>query len=109
MDKIDFGDCVRKYLDLSTGHITSNDSILLENISGNRMPCDPIVVVAYGYEEGFFIPIGEWNTEDSSIAMGAGFSEAFIALLTACHQQGYDMLRLDRDGPECDALPKFDW
>ncbi len=87
------------YLDLSTAHITKQDSILLTR------PAYETNVVAYNYDEGFFVPISS-TSEDNPVDE---FSSQFKAIYQYCRDNNINMLRLDADADQSAQFPTFDW
>lgn len=99
---------VERVMVVSTSHVTKNDMDLLEKGETN--------VVAYNYEFGSFVVISvdfisaNFSTEDMAKAIRKdGFTGAFLFLYTVAKAKGFQMIRLDCDGPVYDDLPKFDW
>jgi hypothetical protein len=92
----------RKYVDLSTAHISRKDSQLLVSPIG----CVPAGLIVYENEYGFFIPITNEESPDMTLH---GFSREFAELVTLCQEQGISLIRLDCDAPKIEGLPEFDW
>jgi len=87
-------------LDVSTGHMTKEDSWGLEANSHNG----PAPVYELG-EYGWLVYVGElednWPGED--------WSPAFINVMRTAKELKCDYVRFDRDGREYPELQKFDW
>ena len=93
-----------KYLDLSTAHITADDSQKLS---------DPDVfgeagLSVYENDYGWFIPVSGYDDLVAKVQQ-AGMSEAFVELIRLCKAQGIELIRLDCDAPVIEGLPVFDW
>ena len=92
-----------KYLDLSTAHITKEDSEMLSD----HDECHRGGLVVYDYEYGFFIPV--CDELDGVQIRQAGFSDALAYIVELCQEQKIDLIRLDCDGEEIEGLPTFEW
>jgi len=111
--------CINKCFEASTGHITKEDSVLL-NTSGDNGQ-DALCVYAYGASSegiiddqyGYFIhvPLDEPTDFLDTIksAKQAGYSEALCNLMELARRNDCKYLQLDRDGVEYDDLPKHNW
>jgi len=87
------------YWDVSTAHITRQDSrILAEYSQGNEAG-----LIVHRYEEGFFIPVLEERLTDARL------SQDFIRLYRMAQENGISMLRLDRDAEIVEGLPVHEW
>ena len=80
----------QKVLVISTVHIGPQDTTWLE---------DNEVTIAQD-EYGFFI----WAKTEHR-----GLPSSIAQVLKTARNEGYDYVRLDRDGPVYDDLVKFDW
>jgi hypothetical protein len=97
------------YVDLSTSHITENDSLRLKRAAKQKSPTDLIV---REYEEGFFIhvPLGVAdNTDTVNHMIANGYSLAMVALFRLAKEQRLGLIRLDRDGTVVEELEHFNW
>jgi len=91
---------VFKVLDISTGHMTKDDSLGLD--ANSHSGPAPVYEL---HEYGWLVYVGEieesWPGED--------WSEAFRKVLNAAKELGCDYVRFDRDGREYPELQKFEW
>lgn len=87
--------------DVGTGHVLQADMEALVNR-------DPAAcgVIAYLYEEGAFIYL---NKEFLVGLDASDYSQAFKDLYRWALSLGCKWLQLDRDGPEYDDIPSFEW
>ena len=108
---------VRKILDLSTAHITNDDSAILDSYADSgadritKYPSQALVVYPHA-EYGYLVSCSQSGCElrDTLQNMSvAGFSKEFIAIFEAAATQGMAYILLDRDAPQCEELPVFDW
>lgn len=100
------------YMDCSMVHITKNDADLLqaaadglEIFEGFR--CMAPLVYPFPAEYGFMVHVID---DDELLALHhkAGFSAAFMALLTYARKYQCWWLRLDPDGEVFDEFPSFE-
>lgn len=89
------------YADVSTAHITEADAKELQEAVSNASHSTLIVYELA--ENGWLVYAGPMSQFDENL------STEFRQLLGAVKDQGCTFLRLDRDGPVLDNLPKFDW
>lgn len=100
-------------LDLSTGHITEEDSTklyILKELATLRN--SPIRIIAHQY--GWFVNVPEDKSVQERIErvialIDAGFSEEFIVLYFMARDSGCSWINFDQDGETVDDLPVFDW
>lgn len=104
----DFSEHIMHYIDLSTVHITRNDTKLL-----SERDFDYLELIVYKYPEGFFIFIGY---EDDTLPYitekfkEKGFSDDFLTLFSnAVKSHTATFLRLDCDGIVNENIPMHDW
>jgi hypothetical protein len=98
---------VRKYADISTGHITEKDSQLMTAL-GQR---DNSLLVS-AYPEGFFIRLLDsdcYTPAYEQEILEMGFSKTLYDLLTICAYAGFQGIQFDCDGPHYEQLETFDW
>lgn len=98
---------VRKYLDISTGHITKEDSERLAADALARRPFHPIVEESW-YGWWVYAPTElkkEWAPEVSA----RGYSKEFIGVLAYARKHRCTWIKLDCDAPVVPGLPVFDW
>jgi hypothetical protein len=108
--------------DVSTGHITKKDALLLEQAAARRSynvaerseerTGAPLIPVIARYAEGFFCFLAPDDTDFAEYLVAcktAGFSRAFIRLLCRARREGNYLLRLDADGNDAPGLQRFDW
>jgi hypothetical protein len=88
-------------LDISTVHVTRDDTILLD------IQCRHNPLTAYKYAEGYFILVPRDINLNEMYKYG--YSDAFVSILENCVVQEFGILRLDADGTIYDDLVKFDW
>jgi hypothetical protein len=97
---------ITKNLDISTVHISEQDS---ERLSSNG---DNGTLIVHPYEEGHFIYVENIQelfeiTIDKLIK--EGYSHAFIEIMQLAHDLGCAFIQLDGDGTEYKHMLKFDW
>lgn len=98
---------IRKYLDVSTIHITREDDELLSSDCTGLSPA----VIAYrkdGYSYWVYVAHDDEDEEERKLRK-AGYSQAFIVLLQEARAVGAGWICIDRDGAYSDKLPSFDW
>lgn len=95
---------IRRFMDLSTAHITLEDHDLLAGEHPHP--------IRYPYNYGWFVHVPEDATlrpefiRDLEII---GFSAEFVALVRKAMDEGCCYICLDQDGDVEDGLPTFDW
>lgn len=104
----------KKYLDVSTCHITQRDNDILDRYAEKTADaCDIAQNPVYNYGYGFYVPILYVNKNIFSTRMSNmkkdGFSQEFIDIYYYCVNNKIDLLNIDMDGQIHDNLPKFDW
>jgi hypothetical protein len=95
---------VRRFLELSTAHITSTDDALLSKEEQPFMLDKTF--------RGYYIHLDYDRAEYKQLlrrALKAGFSAAFLALVEHAHKHTFDGLIVDGDGPMYSDFPTFDW
>lgn len=90
---------IRAHVDISTAHITNQDSVLLEEC---RWP-----VIVDQLECGFWIWVPPIEAMEDFARVG--FSPAFLDLIEDARQAGASHINLDRDAPISDQRPTFEW
>lgn len=97
---------VRKYLDLSTGHLTEFDNGTLRSVDPNA---DAPLVRPYEYGYWVWVP----DREDLEVYLTAyteyGFSSAFCTVLRYARENACDWINFDRDAEPCPDLVTFKW
>jgi hypothetical protein len=91
-----------KCLDISTGHISEDDSRFLKQAEKN--PFQPLIV--YHYEEGCFVYIPKDNFEELATF---GYSDQFVRILIRGKKLGCKYVQFDRDGTTYADLTTFSW
>ena|SRR6185437_7410925 len=106
---------VEKYLALSSGHITPSDGRLLDRYDADDPPFDG-QLSAWRYESGWFISTSfileadqDAIEETLGAIKGAGFSDAFMAVLRRAREGGCCLIRLDGAAEEEHGMMVFDW
>lgn len=94
---------ISKYADLNIGHVTNMDAKFLGSAVYLHNPLEGVGMV-YRYDHGVFISLGE---EDEPVS--EEFSEHFKHLVKCCRLAGCTLIRLDKDAPYSEHLPRFDW
>jgi hypothetical protein len=97
---------ITKNLDISTVHITEQDSERLCSNGDNG----PLIVHHYG--EGHFIYVEQDEVhfmETLDKLMKNRYSHAFIEIMQLAHDLGCAFIQLDGAGTEYKHLAKFDW
>lgn len=97
---------IRRFADVSTCHITEEDSALLEAIDHING-----VVASSSFEYGFLLRISSIDKDDNQQAniKAAGFSNAFCNLMKLCAEAELEGIQIDRDGAEYAELERFEW
>jgi ssDNA-binding Zn-finger/Zn-ribbon topoisomerase 1 len=96
---------IQKYMDVSTGHITKRDNMLLIEAckadTGNPL-------VAYKYQYGYWIACGS-NPDYYKSFKEYGYSENFVAIVARAQEFKCTYVQIDCDGIQYDDLETFDW
>jgi hypothetical protein len=106
-----------KVLDVSTGHMTKNDSELLDS------DLSPLTAYPYGPNDGTgpyghlvhlteldtHVPPSQQIDEDLAPALKYGYSQELCNILREAKSLDCQYVRFDRDGEEYPELPTFDW
>lgn len=98
-------------VELSTAHILYPDTVMLDRLAERQTDNKSTPLSVTKYPEGYYITLPNkdhwgWVFPDCKYA---GLSEALLNILTLCVHQDIRLLVLDRDAPDVDGLPKFDW
>ncbi|MET0711072.1 MAG: hypothetical protein ABWZ30_01010 [Jiangellaceae bacterium] len=88
---------IRKFLDLSTGHLQENTCNTLGTVPGLR---------AVETEYGWLIYAGEWVDE---YAKDGGWPAELRAIIALAREHDCAYVMFDRDAPLIDVLPHWDW
>ncbi|GEM_PF-4367736 len=91
---------VYRYLDVSTGNITQNDSELLAN-------CKSVIVVNREY--GHFVHVRELYDTKFTEMVNEGFSESFIKVIVKAMMLDCSWILFDADAELHQDLDKYDW
>jgi hypothetical protein len=89
-----------RVLDISTGHMTSEDNEILTAETRDGEGTAPVYELA---EYGWLVYVGEIDNNWPLM------SPEFRNILTKATALGCDYVRFDRDGREYPELPSFDW
>jgi hypothetical protein len=114
---------IEKCLDASTGHISYEDSILLDMVADNDSPehkeFNPCLPIVYKYDFGYFVYTYPNDNHIAEEEVGfadrvndfidRGFSKEFIALLKYARSLGCKYLQLDADGAIYAEFPMIEW
>jgi len=96
-----------KYLDVSTGHITSEDNDKLgQYLDPDMQEHNGHEIIVYGYEYGYFIPIYDALMQDSKLC---GLSDSFRKIVKKAKRLKCNLIRLDCDAEYHDDLDLYDW
>ena len=95
-------DGIQQMLDVSTAHITREDSGVL--VEWSRMDESPCLLASY--EHGWWLHV--WEEGCGPIEQDA-LSESFLKILKLCRSLDISYLKLDSDGTEHDDLDVHDW
>jgi hypothetical protein len=88
-------------LDISTGHISPNDGVLLDN--SKKDINSPIIV--YDYPEGYFVYVPQIAVEEELEGfMTYGMSEEFCKIIKLASDKGCKYVQFDCDGIEYEDL-----
>ena len=85
----------RKYLDISTAHLTQGT---FGGLNSMHLP------YAYNYDEGVFITVPSKDEVDS-----VNIPDDLRILLQYAWDNDIDLIRMDRDAEVCDDLPVYEW
>ena len=99
---------ILKFLDISTGHITLGDSLLLAQ---KDVASTPLVCIR-PYEYGWYVfttSEADRVPEYLKAFKKTGYSKAFRDLYRYACKKGYYALNIDQDGETYAELPQFDW
>jgi hypothetical protein len=95
-----------KIADISTCHITEKDGQLLE-----KKRC-PLRLAETDSKSGTILWVPQdaetWLDEQRTL-IELGFSEAFLNIMQALHEQKIEYVRFDADSDVDDEWPTFDW
>ena len=106
-EKLPCGLPMGKIMDVSTRHITHDDSLLLHDECD---ACLPAVIAFRKDDTGYFVHVSHDDVEETERAMcEAGYSQAFINLVRVARAEGACMLCLDGGSASSEKLPVFDW
>ena len=106
---------------ISTAHITAGDDKLLRHLVEDRTESSGADVHEWrevALDAGYAIPIeGGWllriyedgAEQEDQMVQDAGFSEAFVGLITFWRKRSVGWVRLDRDACTIKSLPAFEW
>lgn len=95
------------WLDVSTRHITKQDSLLLD---GDCDASPPAAVVFRKEDQGHVVHVPHDDVQESEQELReAGYSPEFIRLLQIARAEGASWVCLHSDGSETEILPSFDW
>lgn len=98
-------------VEMSTGHITREDSILLTKHAGDKSVSHPQTIMSHEYGH----IVSTWhnfadNPEDFADKLRKlGHTEAYISLLRNVHETGAKWMNIDCDADMYDFLPQFTW
>ena len=93
---------------LSTGHMTKQDSEILEAAATGNPSTNLIV---YSSEYWFLVFCADNNSmSNAAVARANGLiSEELYQCLVIGNEERCIFVKFDRDGPQHDELPLFDW
>jgi hypothetical protein len=99
---------IQKVLDISTGHVTQSDVMLLRSCAISDTAWGPIVMP---YEEGVIVAVSsDDETFAADLIMWAGhFSKEFCKVISVAHDRGCTYVKFDQDGIEYTDLKVFNW
>lgn len=92
---------VRRFIVLSTGHVTEKTAKLLDDVPVDEWPC---LGGRYG-QYGWFLYAHDENCGTGKDAI----PDDLFAVMTWARKQGFEYLLLDCDGDEVEGLPIHDW
>jgi hypothetical protein len=93
-------------LDISTGHISMNDSRLIQNYKD----VDSCPLIVYEYPEGYFVYIPSDNLKEELIAFEDwGMSKEFCKIIKLASKRGCKYVQFDADGIVYEDLKQFNW
>ncbi|MFC5386995.1 hypothetical protein ACFPLB_13600 [Aquamicrobium segne] len=92
---------IRRFIVVSTGHVTETTAKLLDTIPPSRWPC---LGGQYG-DYGWFVYAHDENAGVGSDAI----PDDLFAVMTWARSQGCDYLLLDCDADQVEGLPHYEW
>lgn len=92
-----------KTMDISTIHITLDDSRILEQHDNLGHP----VIINYGY--GYIVHVPKDEELPIKEYQKKKLSAAFINIMKIAKEKKMDYVNIDRDGEEYDKLIKYNW
>ena len=96
--------------DMSTGHLTKEDSLLLDELrQGPQTPGDTTHGLIGGYMYGWVVETWPRSREHRKELKDAGFSKAYIDLIFRMHALGIWYIKFDCDAPHWEGFPTFNW
>ncbi len=106
---MDKSNCVRRFLEIGTGHITEkdNDSLATEfpDYHTDGLICRP-------YEYGYWIWVPDEEEEFTQFIENlrdAEYSEALVKIFEKARRLDCDYIVIDQSGPYHDDLEEFEW
>jgi hypothetical protein len=91
-----------KVANVSTAHITPADrELLMDEARAVTFTNDYGALVCVTHDDDIF-------TDESESWREEGFSDAFLSLMAAVREQGFDYIWFDSDGGDVDGAPTFD-
>jgi hypothetical protein len=96
---------IRKFLDLSTCHLTAGDAMRLPELEVYGLRIQP-------HDYGWFVSVPQ-DPEERAIAIktatATGLSDAFVTCIAYAAARDCWWINFDSDGDTDSALPVFDW
>jgi len=91
----------RKFMDISTGHITEEDADLLRRGFNNQL-----YIIKYDF--GDFVLVEEGDAFLNAI-VGFGYSGSFLKIIIIAQTMGMAYVRFNADAPMLDGLERYEW
>jgi hypothetical protein len=105
---INLAPAVKRMIDLSTSHLTEEDTDLMRLAINTSIDLPRITPHRYGW---IIFVSSDFSTEQAEAMKTFGFSDAMIAIYTAAAAMGGDVmiLNFDSDADQVEGLPTFNW
>lgn len=89
---------IRSFLDLSTAHLSAATCRILNSYDG---------VTAYETPHGWLMHIPEQDADE--LSHDGDWPPEILPIINLARTHGCDYILFDKDAPESDLLPTFDW
>ena len=97
---------VRKFLDISTAHITENTAGMLDDSVHQFLGTAPFIAYPLG-DAGWLVYVPSEDSPNTNTL--AEFHPDLLACMEYARQHNCDYIMFDQDGTVIDDLPAYDW